>query len=79
LSPDYTSFMEMALAVTDDYENGLLTDLKAFEITCKAMIYEDTGTSVDEIQIYLSDSKIPMPLQIALNTIIHIIQKKKKL
>jgi adenosylcobinamide amidohydrolase/ABC-type Fe3+-hydroxamate transport system substrate-binding protein len=72
LMPEFASFMEMAFVVSDAYEQKQISDINIFTSTCKEMILRHTGHSVKRINTYVSDSTIPEPLQMALNTMIQI-------
>ena len=72
IQPVFASFVEMALSISDAYARGQISQTAAFEILCKALILKHTNQSVDAIYPYISDSSIPKPLEMALNTLVQI-------
>jgi len=72
LQPEFAAFMEMAFAVSDAYEQKQISNLSVFETCCKAIILKHTGKDVQNISSFISDSTIPVPLQMALNTLIQL-------
>jgi len=72
LRPMFASFFEMALSISDAYVQGQISQLESFEILCKALILKHTNKKVDAIYPFISDSAIPKPLEMTLNTLIGI-------
>ena len=72
LRPVFASFVEMALTVSDAYAKGQISELASFETLCKALILEHTNKGVDSIYPFTSDSTIPKPLELTLNTLVQI-------
>ncbi len=48
LEPRYSSFMAAAMAISDDYERGLVTDLTGFDLWCQTMADTLAGRPVDQ-------------------------------
>jgi ABC-type Fe3+-hydroxamate transport system substrate-binding protein/adenosylcobinamide amidohydrolase len=72
LLPEFESFVEMALSLSDAAGRGQLSQLQPFEILCKSLILIHTDKKVDAIYPFISDSAIPKPLEMSLNTLIQI-------
>jgi iron complex transport system substrate-binding protein len=70
LEKKYSGFVEMALAVCDEYEKGLIKDLSLYERTCRMVAADISGQPVDRIQDYLEGQDIPRVLKMALNALI---------
>lgn len=64
------SFIEAALALSDEYEKGLIKDLTLFNAWCTQVASHIAGKQVDRIQDYITDPDIPRVLKMALNTMI---------
>ncbi|MDY6906444.1 MAG: adenosylcobinamide amidohydrolase [Thermodesulfobacteriota bacterium] len=71
LDPVYANFIELALAVSDDYEKGLITDLTAFHQLADEMAASIAGKPVDtgSKSLVIRDD-IPTVIQTALNAIL---------
>ena len=76
LRPTFVSFIEMALTVSDAYALGQISQLSPFESLCAALIYEHTNKRETSIYPFVSDSSIPKPLEMALNTMVYIARNK---
>lgn len=57
LDPQNASFMQAALAISDGYQRGLITNLSGFDTWCQAMANSITGTPTPHPKI--SDSDVP--------------------
>lgn len=75
LDPKYVSFVEMALTFSDAYSQKQISRLSPFETLCKALIIEHTNKEVENIYPFVSDSSIPKPLEMAINTLLQIADK----
>jgi ABC-type Fe3+-hydroxamate transport system substrate-binding protein/adenosylcobinamide amidohydrolase len=75
LQPEFVSFIEIALSISDAYVQGQISQLSAFETLCKALIYAHTNKNVTSIYPYISDSSIPKPLELSFNTLVHIVKQ----
>jgi len=71
LEKEYAAFIEGAMALSDEYEKGLVKDLSLFNLWCRAVATRIAGTEVTQIQDYLSSrNEIPIVLRSALNALI---------
>ena len=70
LEPRYASFIESALALSDEYEKGLIKDLSLFQEWCRFIARDITGKDIGEIRNFVADPDIPITLKTALNTIL---------
>ena len=81
LKPEYAAFMEAALAISDEYEKGLIRNLDSFDLWCKQMA-EDivlekidsagiTGADIDTFENMVIDESIPVVIRKALNGIMN--------
>lgn len=76
LDPRYAAFIETAMALTDAYERGLVTDLSAYRGWCATMAREIAGGPVPEVN-YVTDAAMPQPLAMALNALLVGIEHRK--
>lgn len=74
LEPKYSSFIEAALAISDQYENGLIKDLSSFDSWCKSIATEIAGTEV-ELQA-VETSEQPLVMRKALGALVSGLQQK---
>lgn len=71
LEKEYAGFIEGAMALSDEYEKGLIKDLSLFNAWCKTVAGNIAGTQDLEIKDYLSHrTDIPYVLKTGLNTLI---------
>jgi len=70
LIPRYAEFIEAAFAVSDDYENGLIKDLGAFESWCHAMAEDMAGRPLDSLKSIEFKEDMPDVLEMAFNALI---------
>ena len=75
MQPRYTTFVEAAFAISNDYERGLIDDLSDFDIWCQAMADGIASKKVDlnAIQIKI---EIPKVIQKAYNALLNGIMAK---
>lgn len=64
LDPKYASFMQVALAISDQYERGLITDLSAFDAWCRYAADTIAGTPIPPVTI--SGTDVPLVIAKAL-------------
>lgn len=69
LEPRYASFIKAAMAISDDYERHLITDLSGFQMWCDEVAREVAGGPVPEVN-YITDESIPKPLAMALGALL---------
>ncbi len=69
LEPAFASFMAAALAVSDDYERGLVNDLSAFQVWAAGMAEQMAGGPMEDIDDLISSADLPPVLYIALNAL----------
>ncbi len=76
LEARYASFIETAMALSDAYERGLVTDISAYKGWCAAMAREIAGGPVPEVD-FINDPSIPKPLAMAVNALLTGIEYKR--
>ena len=70
LEEKYAGFIESAMALSDEYEKGLVKDLSLFDLWCRTVAGSIAGTEIVEIPDYLSGRpEIPRVLRSALNAL----------
>lgn len=69
LLPRYGGFMQGALALSDSYERGLISNLDAFALQCRAIAAELAGKDVDGLDNIFADPSQPQVLREALNAL----------
>ena len=74
----YASFIESALALSDDYEKGLIKDLTYFNMWCKAVAENISGKRIDSLDDLVQGDDMPVLLKAALNAILNGIYQKSK-
>jgi hypothetical protein len=67
----YADFVEAAMAMSDIYEAGLITDLSAFETWCRTMADEIAGKPLKTHRPLIDDATMPRVQRMALDAIIN--------
>ncbi|MGD9161069.1 MAG: adenosylcobinamide amidohydrolase, partial [Desulfobacteraceae bacterium] len=75
--PQYASFISSALAISDDYENGLVTDLTGFKAWCYDVAYDISGQKFSKMEDFLDNEKIPVVIRMALNALLNGIYQRE--
>ena len=70
LDPTYSGFIEAALAISDQYERGLIADLGGFEAWCDQMATTIAGRSIRERQVYAYAQPLPPVLKLAFDALL---------
>jgi len=68
--PGYAGFMATALALSDKYQAGLVSDLTAFKALGQQLANEIAGTELGPPRDLLSNDQLPPVLQLALNSLV---------
>jgi len=71
LNPLYSGFIKSALALSDDYEKGLLDNLSAYNIQCKGVAEKIAGNKIAELKDLIGIDDIPIVLKSALNALLN--------
>ena len=71
LNPAYSAFLEAALALSDDYEKGLIKDLTSYDRWCKYIAWEIAGKKFEDMKDFVEGDYIPLVLKKALNGILN--------
>jgi len=71
LDPLYSGFIESALALSDDYEKGLLDNLSAYNIQCKGVAEKIAANKIAELKDLVGIDDIPVVLKSALNALLN--------
>jgi iron complex transport system substrate-binding protein len=69
LDPAWASFVAAALAVSDEYERGLVTDLSAFQAWAKNMAAQIAGGPIEAYDDLISSADLAPVLHMALNAL----------
>ena len=78
LQPEYASFVLSSLAISDDYERGLVTDLSAHKLLCKKVAEKIAGQRIGDMTDLVALDNIPPVLKMTLNAILNGIYFKIK-
>lgn len=70
LEPEYAAFIESSLAISDEYEKGLIKNLNSFNIWCKKIADNIAGYEIEEIKDMISDATMPITINTALDAIL---------
>ena len=71
LQPRYASFLESALALSDNYERGLIADLKVYELWCKRLAEEIADKKIEKMLDLVNFDDLPRVLRMSLNAILN--------
>ncbi|MEA3435478.1 MAG: adenosylcobinamide amidohydrolase [Thermodesulfobacteriota bacterium] len=71
LDPLYSGFIKSALALSDDYEKGLLDNLSAYNLQCKRIAERIAGNKIAELKDIVGIVDIPVVLRSALNALLN--------
>jgi len=77
LDPLYSGFIKSALALSDDYEKGLLDNLSAYNLQCKRVAEKIAGKKITELKDLVETDDIPVVLKSALNALFNGIYFRK--
>ncbi len=77
LDPLYSGFIESALALSDDYEKGLLDNLYAYNLQCVRIAEKIAGKKITELKDLVGTDNIPVVLKSALNALFNGIYFRK--
>ena len=79
LKPEYAAFMESSLAISDEYEKGLISNLDFFDLWCKQVAediapqknnkVENEKVEIGTLENIITDESIPVVVRKALNGI----------
>lgn len=76
LNPKYSGFLKTALAISDNYEKGLLSNESSFNLWAyknwaKNISLQIAGKKIEEHKDFVRDSQMPIILKTALNAVIN--------
>jgi len=71
LQPQYAGFMEAALALSDDYEKGLVKDLTTFNMWCSAIAGQIAGRQIPEMKEIAKTKNVPPVIGAAINALLN--------
>jgi len=71
LEPFYSGFIESALALSDDYEKGLLDNLYVYNLQCKSIAEKIACKNITELKDLVGIDDIPVVLKSALNALLN--------
>jgi len=71
LDPVYSAFLEAALALSDDYEKGLIKDLASYDRWCRDVAWQIAGKEFENMKNFVEADDIPVVLKKALNGILN--------
>ena len=71
LQSRYASFLESALALSDNYERGLIADLKVYELWCKRLAEEIADKKIEKMLDLINLDDSPRVLRMSLNAILN--------
>jgi ABC-type Fe3+-hydroxamate transport system substrate-binding protein/adenosylcobinamide amidohydrolase len=78
LDPDYASFVEAALAVSDHYERGLVSDLSAFRQWARTTAQQVAGAPIEKFDELIATDGLPPVLQEALNALANGVKHRQE-
>ncbi len=78
LDPLYSGFIKSALALSDDYEKGLLDNLSLYNFQCKRIAEKIAGNKIAGLKDLVGIDDIPVVLRSALNALLNGIYFKSR-
>jgi iron complex transport system substrate-binding protein len=69
LDPLYQGFMATAMAVSDEYDKGLIKDLGAFEQTCRETAEMTAAKPLETWQVFVTRPEVPRVIAMALDAL----------
>ncbi len=69
LEPKYSAFLRAALAISDDYERGLIKSLSGFDLWCQSIATEIASKKVD-LASSQTEIELPLVLQKSFNALL---------
>ena len=77
LDPRYSSFIEMALSLSDSYERGLVRDLTEFKAWCRGIAEKIAGRKIQRMYELVSYKGLPIVMKMALNAVLNGVYMRK--
>ena len=74
----YSGFIKSALALSDDYEKGLLDNLYVYNLQCKRIAEKIAGKRITKLKDLVGINDIPVVLRSALNALLNGIYFKSR-
>ncbi|MBW1800604.1 MAG: adenosylcobinamide amidohydrolase [Deltaproteobacteria bacterium] len=71
LQPKYAGFLESAFSISDDYENGLIRDIRLFEAWSRSIAQQIAGRKIDHFIDFVKKDHIPTILRMSLNAMLN--------
>jgi hypothetical protein len=78
LDPDHASFVEAALAVSDHYERGLVSDLSAFRQWARTTAQQVAGAPIETFDKLMATNGLPPVLHEALNALANGVKHRQE-
>lgn len=78
LDPRYAGFVKSSLALSDEYEKGLLIDLSAYKLWCKKIAEEIAGREIASSIDFIVMDDLPVVLRMAFNAILNGVYYKSR-
>lgn len=76
LDSRYAGFIELALAISDDYEKGLITDLTEFDRLARQISEKIAGRPIVEVRDLVGTEQVPFVIRSAFNAILTGVDKR---
>lgn len=70
MEPEYASFVETALTISDAYEDGLIRELATYRLWCRTMAEKIAGESIETVEPLVSNKDIPVVIRNAFDGIL---------
>jgi len=77
LDPRYAAFVKTALAVSDQAEIGLISDLEPFRLWCRRVASQIAGREISQLRDVVTTNRIPEAVKMSLNALLNGIMMKK--
>ncbi len=78
LQSRYASFITSSLAISDDYEKGLIKDISSFKLWCNDIAKEIAGEKIENMIDFIADKDMPRVPRMALNSILNGLYHRTK-
>ena len=79
LDSRYAAFIESALALSDDYEKGLIKNMTWYNLLCKEVAEDIAGKQIEKFKDLVRADDIPVVLKSALNSLLNGVYFRSRL
>ena len=78
LQPRYASFITSSLALSDNYEKGLIDDLEPYSLWCRALAEEIAEKEIKDMIDLIDSENMPIVIRMSLNSLLNGLYHKAR-